>query len=84
MKRRAKRNKARKRKKAEKALQEKMNLFEKIPTECKACLKAFDKTNKDMVMSWNVVVREEEGVVRLYCPECWNAARKLVEEVHYG
>jgi len=84
MKRRVKRNKQRKRKKAEKALEEKMNLFEKIPAECNACLRAFDKTNKDMVMSWNVVVREEEQVVRLYCPECWDAARKLVEEVEYG
>ena len=84
MKRRVKRNKARKRKKAEKDLQEKISLFEKIPAECNACLKDFDKTNKDMVMSWNVVVREAQQVVRLYCPECWNAARKLVEEVHYG
>ena len=73
-----------KKKKAEKDLQEKMGMFDKLPPECNACLKSFDKTNKAMVTSWNVVVREEEGIVRLYCPECWNAARKLVEEVEYG
>ena len=33
-----------------------------------------------MVESWNVVVREEEGVVRLYCPDCWDKAQKVGAE----
>ena len=37
-----------------------------------------------MIQSWNVVVREAEGIVRLYCPECWNAAIKAIEEVENG
>ena len=26
-------------------------------------------------------MREKEDVVRLYCPECWDRANKLVEEI---
>jgi ribosomal protein L44E len=37
-----------------------------------------------MVMSWSVVVRKETETVRLYCPECWDMAKKLVEETRDG
>jgi len=73
--------KARKEKQAEKELQQKMGMFDKLSDECDACKKTFDKKDKSMVQSWNVVVREAEGAVRLYCPECWNAARKAIDEV---
>jgi len=59
-------------------LSEKMILFGKLGDACLICEKSFDKKNKEMVMSWNVVVREEE--VRLYCPECWDRARGIVED----
>ena len=36
--------------------------------------------NKEQVMSWNVVVRQEEGKVNLYCPDCWKKALKIVED----
>ena len=68
-------------KQAKKDLQQKMNMFDRLPDECSACLAPFDKKNKDMVMSWHVVVREEESVVRLYCPDCWRKATSLVESV---
>jgi len=84
MKRRLRRKHNRKRKRAEKELQEKMGMFDKLPDACDACEKTFDKKNKSMVQSWNVVVREEEGIVRLYCPNCWDMARKLIEEVKNG
>ena len=32
-------------------------------------------------MTWNVVVREEEEIVRLYCPECWDKANKIIKEI---
>ena len=73
--------KRREQKEAEKELQQKMGMFDKLPDACDACKKTFDKKDKSMVQSWNVVVRETEGIVRLYCPECWNAASKAVEEV---
>ena len=59
-------------------LSEKMILFGKLGDACLICEKSFDKKNKEMVMSWNVVVREEE--VRLYCPECWDKAVKITED----
>ena len=55
-------------------MERKLGLFDKIPKHCLTCNKDFDKKNKEMVMSWNVVVREKEGKVRLYCPTCWNKA----------
>jgi len=81
MKRRVKRNKNRKKKKLEKELQEKMGMFDKLPDACDACEKTFDKNSKSMVQSWNVVIREKEGVVRLYCPICWDTAVKVIKEV---
>jgi hypothetical protein len=45
------------------------------------CNKPFDKQDKQMVMDWNVVMREEEKIVRLYCPECWSKAKKFIEEL---
>ena len=32
-------------------------------------------------MSWNVVVREKEEIVNLYCPECWSGAIELLNEI---
>jgi hypothetical protein len=65
----------------EDAVAEKMFLFEKMPDECSACTKVFDKQDRDMVASWNVVVREKEDIVRLYCPDCWKAAQEAVAQV---
>ena len=69
-----------KEKEAKKELQKKVGLFNKLPDHCLACQKDFDKKNKEMVMTWSVVVRSDTEIVRLYCPECWNSAKKLVEE----
>jgi hypothetical protein len=60
-------------------LEEKLILFNKMPDECLACQKPFDKKNKEMVMSWSVIVREESKTVRLYCPECWTMAKEIAE-----
>ena len=70
-----------KKKQAEKDMEEKLGLFDKLPDSCLACEKPYDKKDKEMVMTWNVVVREEEGIVRLYCPECWSMAKDLIEKV---
>ena len=34
---------------------------------------------RNSVMSWNVVVRKEEEVVRLYCPGCWEKAIEIIQ-----
>ena len=59
---------------------EKVALFGKLEDECLACNKPFDKKDKEMVMSWNVVVREKEGKVNLYCPTCWERAQSVIEQ----
>ena len=61
----------------EKDLAEKVGLFDKLPDKCLSCDKSFDKKNKQMVTEWTVVVREEEGRVNLWCPECWQKAHDL-------
>ena len=57
-----------------------MNMFSWLPDECSSCLDPFDKTNKEIVMSWSVVVREKEKIVRLYCPDCWGTATAVIEQ----
>ncbi len=73
--------KNRKNKSAEKELAKKIGLFDKISDECLSCAAPFDKKNRDMVMSWYVVVREKEKEVNLYCPQCWSTAMQAIEEV---
>ncbi len=63
-------------------MEQKLGLFELMPDECLVCHKAFDKTNKEMVKTWNVVVREQERSVKTYCPKCWGDAIKILKE--YG
>jgi hypothetical protein len=60
-------------------LADKIFQFDKLPDECLACLKPFDKKSKEMATTWNVVVRDE-NTVRLYCPECWTTAQKILED----
>jgi len=59
---------------------EKIALFGKLGDACLVCNKPFDKKDKEMVMSWSVVVRKAEEKVNLYCPECWNGALKMLNE----
>ena len=54
----------------------------KMPDECSACTKPFDKKDREMVMSWSVVVRNDDETVRLYCPTCWDTAQKVVADFH--
>ena len=50
--------------------------FGKLPESCDICSEAFDKKDKDMVKSWSVVVKQE--VVRLFCPNCMNKAKEVL------
>ena len=79
MSRKIKRNKEKEAKKRlAKEIKQKMSMFDKIPEACLACEKSFNKSDKEMVSSWYVVVKEDG--VNLYCPTCWDAARKIVKE----
>ncbi len=59
---------------------EMMSMFDQLPDECNACTAPFDKTDRKMVSTWNVVVRQPD-TVRLYCPDCWKMAMKVVSEL---
>ncbi len=67
---------------AEDAMAEQLMMFDQLPDECSACAKPFDKKDREMVFSWNVVVRKDTQQVRLYCPTCWDAAQKAVKKVY--
>jgi len=66
-------------KSAEKEMAIKVALFEKLEDKCLTCEKRFDKMNKEQVMTWNVVIRQEEEIVRLYCPTCWEKANEIIQ-----
>ena len=67
-------------KRAEKELATKVALFGNLPNKCLTCEAPFDKLNREQVMSWNVVVRQEEEKVNLYCPDFWDNAHQLVKK----
>jgi hypothetical protein len=62
--------------------QEKMSgqlaLFEKLPDSCDTCQKEFDKKDKDMILSWTVVTKQE--IVRLFCPTCIEKVKEVFNE----
>ena len=57
-----------------------MDMFDMIPDHCLTCEKPYDKKDKKMITSWNVVVRNKEQKVHLYCPDCWSRAQKIIKE----
>ena len=69
-----------KHKQVKKDLKQKLGLFDQLPEECLACEEPFDKQDREQVMSWNVVVKQEDDIVRLYCPDCWTKAQEIVRD----
>ena len=67
-------------KQTQRDLKEKVGMFDLLPENCLTCLEPFDKKNKEQVQSWFVVVKNEERTVRLYCPDCWEKAKDIVED----
>ena len=64
---------------AQKKLQKRINLFGKLPEKCSACDKNFPKT-KESHMTWKVVVRSKNEMVRLFCPDCQNKVTDFIGE----
>jgi Zn finger protein HypA/HybF involved in hydrogenase expression len=65
----------------EKQMKRQLMMFDKLEDECAACQEPFDKKSKEHAKTWKVVVREDEEVVRLYCPQCWGKANKIIKEL---
>ena len=70
-----------KQKQAKKDMQITLGLFDKLPDHCLTCFAPYDRLNKEQVKTWNVVVREKEGRVNLYCRDCWSKATNLLDEM---
>ena len=81
LKRKIARNAAKNHKSAEKAMAKKLMMFDMLDDDCAMCQKPFDKKSKEHAATWSVVVREKEKLVRLYCPECWDKANKMIKEI---
>tara|TARA_B100000683_G_scaffold188383_1_gene181630 strand:+ start:251 stop:541 length:291 start_codon:yes stop_codon:yes gene_type:complete len=60
---------------------EKMALFGHLPDACTVCNEPFDKTDREMVSTWHVAVREAQEEVNLYCPPCWTKALEVVKMI---
>jgi Zn finger protein HypA/HybF involved in hydrogenase expression len=65
---------------AEQKMAEQVAKFGKLPQQCSACTKAFDKKDRSMIESWSVVVKQE--IVRLFCPECINKTKEVIDGSH--
>ena len=59
-------------------MKKQMGMFDRLPESCSACEKEFPKT-REAHMTWRVVVRNEKQQVRLFCPECQEKAKKVLE-----
>jgi formamidopyrimidine-DNA glycosylase len=59
-------------------IKQQMNMFDRLPGECSACGKTFPKT-REAHMSWQVVVRTVQQLVRLFCPDCQALAKEMAE-----
>jgi len=64
---------------SEQAMEDKLVMFGHLPESCSACQKSFDKTNRDMVFSWKVVVREQQESVTLFCPDCIKKTQEVLD-----
>ena len=79
-----KRNKKKKKEKKQaqeqdQKMRKQMNMFDRLPNSCSACDKDFPET-REAHMSWRVTVRNKEQQVRLFCPDCLEKAKELVEK----
>ncbi len=88
LKRRLKRKKDNKAKKALDKEVESVNnsitMFQRRPNECSACDKDFPEKDREAHMTWQVVVHNEKETVRLFCPDCQEKAKRLVEGENNG
>tara|TARA_B100000212_G_scaffold307299_1_gene256369 strand:- start:795 stop:1040 length:246 start_codon:yes stop_codon:yes gene_type:complete len=62
--------------KGQEKIAEQLTKFGMLPEQCQICQKEFDKKNREMVQSWSVFVKQE--VVRLFCPDCMNTAKEVI------
>tara|TARA_R100001015_G_C4593004_1_gene148382 strand:- start:432 stop:677 length:246 start_codon:yes stop_codon:yes gene_type:complete len=62
--------------KAQQKMTEQLTKFGMLPELCQICQKEFDRKDKQMLESWSVYVKQD--VVRLFCPDCMNTAKEVL------
>ena len=62
-------------------MKKQLALFDLIGDKCEACEKPYDRKLREHVTTWNVVVKDKEKIVRLYCPDCWTKAKQVIKEI---
>lgn len=63
---------------AQAKMKKQIGMFNRLPQSCSSCGAVFPKT-REAHMTWRVVVRNEKQQVRLFCPDCQQKAKQLVE-----
>lgn len=71
---------ARKIKKQNQLIQEKVMLFDALPNKCNGCQEPYDKKNKEQATTWSVMVFNESKSVRLFCPTCYRNVQAWAED----
>ena len=66
---------------AKKKMKKQLSTFGSLGEECNACAKEFDKKSKEHAETWRVVVRKDKNRVTLFCPDCWDKAKQLVDQL---
>ena len=65
---------------AEQELAKAVSRMGKLPDECSACKKPFDKKSKEMAQSWIVVARYEQNSLSLFCSECIEKVKEILPD----
>ena len=76
---RAQRRRLKKKNKGNEKLAQKISSFSHRPDTCSACNAAFDAKSKEHAMTWRVVVRENPTRVTLFCPECIEKTKEVLD-----
>lgn len=71
-------------KQAEDKLVRQVGMFGLRPDNCSICSKPFDKSSREMAMTWRVIVSEEKKKVTLICPDCQEKIDEGFQKVFGG
>ena len=63
---------------AQNKMKKQMGMFDRLPDACSTCEENFPKTH-EAHKTWRVVVKTEKEKVWLFCPDCQQKAKQLVE-----
>ena len=66
---------------AQESLNQQVAMFGLLPDNCSICNADFDKSNREMAMTWRVVTNEEEKRVTLICPDCHQKIDEGIQKV---